>query len=393
LQFFVGEKMHRIGWLRCSSFLLLFVFLFTACTSYTSFENDTQDIANTKTLITQTEQRITPSRTWLSNQIASATVSSTPSPTQPQITTFLFTGIIVPARCVQAGIDERGDPYYLYDHVREIISRADLSIGTLNATISDSTRHEGCVKSWELVGGADNADALRDAGFDLMGMATNHIKDCGFPSCGDRAFLDTLDNINRVGILPVGAGNNLDEALQPVVVEVNGTRFGFVSLGEVFVSERIFADYNKPGIARLTENNLRASIDTTKQMADVVIVMLHSGPEDFMDPSSTQRKWARVSVEAGADLIVMNHAHVIQPYQVIDGVMVFYGLGNFVFDQTWARDHQQSVMLLVEFQGENLISFRFIPTVVDRDGTVHLADDEEVKEILERIDEASQKLE
>ncbi len=385
--------MQTTDWLHRSSLLILLVLLLPACISYTSFSVESQELANTSTIITQAEQNITPSKTWLSYQIATATNSPSPSPTQSHITTLLFTGIIVPARCVQAGIDERGDPHYLYNDVREIITRVDLSIGTLNATISDATRHEGCVKSWELVGGADNADALRDAGFDLMGMATNHIKDCGFPSCGDRAFLATLENLNRVGILPVGAGHNLEEALQPVVIEVNGIRFGFVSLGEVFVSERIFADYNKPGVARLTEKNLRGAIEATKQMADVVIVMPHSGPEDFIDPSSTQRKWARVSVEAGADLVVMNHAHVIQPYQEIDGVMVFYGLGNFVFDQIWARDHQQSLMLLVEFQGENLISYRFIPTVVDRDGTVHLAADDEAKDILERINEASQNLE
>ena len=385
--------MQRIAWISRSTLVSLLVLLLSTCISHASFDNDTQELVNASTSDGQTEQRFTPSKTWLSSQVASVTISPTPSPTSPQITTLLFTGIIVPARCVQAGIDERGDPHYLYDNVRDIITAADLSVGTLNATISDSTRHEGCVKSWELVGGADNADAMRDAGFDLLGMATNHIKDCGFPSCGDRAFLDTLDNIQRVGILPVGAGLNLDEALQPIVIDVNGTRFGFVSLGEVFVSERIFADHNKPGIARLTEKNLRNAIDAAKQIADVVIVMPHSGPEDFVDPSSTQRKWARVSVEAGADLVVMNHAHVIQPYQIIDGVMIFYGLGNFVFDQIWSRDHQQSVMLLVEFQGVNLISFRFIPTVVDQDGTVYLVTDEEAKDILERINEASQNME
>jgi poly-gamma-glutamate synthesis protein (capsule biosynthesis protein) len=293
---------------------------------------------------------------------------------------------------VQAGIDERGDPHYLYDNVRSIISEVDIAVGTLNATISDFTRHEGCVNSWELVGGADNADALRDAGFDVIGMATNHIKDCGFPSCGDRAFLDTLDNLKRVGILPVGAGMNFAEALEPVVVEVNGVRFGFVSLGEVFVSDRIFAGYGTPGIAKLNKRNLRGAIDAAKQIADVVIVLPHSGPEDLIEPTPNQLYWAKASVDAGADLIVMNHAHVAQPYQVIDNVMIFYGLGNFVFDQVWKRDHQQSLILIIEFQETELLSYRFIPAVVDRDGTVHIAEEGEAEEILKRIEEASQLL-
>jgi poly-gamma-glutamate synthesis protein (capsule biosynthesis protein) len=350
-------------------------------------------VESTETKINQNsiDTKNAPTQFHTSTSLPTETLKS--SPISPPITTILFTGIIVPARCVQAGIDERGDPHYLYDNVRDIISEADIAVGTLNATISDSTRHEGCVNSWELVGGADNADSLQDAGFDIMGMATNHIKDCGFPSCGDRAFLDTLANLERVGILPVGAGLNQTEAQATVVVEVNGVRFGFISLGEVSVSERIFADYDSPGIARLTKKSLQTTIDEAKGVADVVIVLPHSGPEDFIEPSINQLYWARESVAAGADLVVMNHAHVAQPYQLLDGVMVFYGLGNFVFDQIWARDHQQSLILIVEFQDTELLSYRFIPTVVDQDGTIHIAGVGEAEEILKRIEEACKKLE
>ena len=74
---------------------------------------------------------------------------------------------------------------------------------------------------------------LPRAGFDVMSVATNHIKDCGLnKSWCNEAFFDTLENLQRVGILTVGAGKNLEEALQPVVVTINGVRFGFVSLGD-----------------------------------------------------------------------------------------------------------------------------------------------------------------
>jgi poly-gamma-glutamate capsule biosynthesis protein CapA/YwtB (metallophosphatase superfamily) len=372
--------------------ILLSVFLNSSCISRARAYDE---IIDTQNIVTSQKQNSTDFKsepTPTPTLTISTSETPTPSPTSPPITTILFTGIIVPARCVQAGIDERGDPNYLYDNVRDIVTKADIAVGTLNATISDSTRHEGCVNSWELVGGAENADALRDAGFDIIGMATNHIKDCGFPSCGDRAFLDTLSNLERVGILPVGAGLNLAEALKPVVVEVNGIRFGFISLGEVSVSDRIFASYNTPGIARLTKKSLLESIDAAKRIADVVIVLPHSGPEDFIEPSLNQLYWSKESIAAGADLVVMNHAHVAQPYQLLDDVMIFYGLGNFVFDQVWARDHQQSLILIVEFQGTEFLSYRFIPTVVDRDGTVHIADADEAEEILNRIEEASQLL-
>jgi poly-gamma-glutamate capsule biosynthesis protein CapA/YwtB (metallophosphatase superfamily) len=305
---------------------------------------------------------------------------------QPDRISLLFTGVIVPARCVQAAIDERGEPDYPYDQVRDLITQADLAVGTLNATISDYPAHTGCVSTYVLVGGAENADALGRAGFDVMSVATNHIKNCGVSNCGDRAFYDTLDNLRRVGIEPVGAGANLAEAMQPVVLEVRGVRFGIVSLGQI--EPMAFAGEASPGIAVLNEENLREAIATAREVSDVVIAMPHWGPEDVPTPNYLQRDLARVAVEAGADLVVGNHTHVVQAVQEIDEVMVFYGLGNFVFDQIWARDHQQGVILQAFFEGSRYAGYEFIPTHVDGDGTVHLAGEEEAAEILTRIEKA-----
>ena len=312
------------------------------------------------------------------------------TPTSIPTTTLLFTGVIVPARCVQAAIDARGDSDYLYDEVRQIISQVDLAVGTLNATISDFPPRTGCLPTYVLVGGSENADALERAGFDLMSVATNHIKNCGISNCGDRAFFDTLDNLTRVGIGPVGAGENLQEAMQPVVREVNGVRFGFVSLGQL--EPRVFADEDKPGIAILNEENLSSAIEAAQQVSDVVIVMPHWGPEDVPQPNWSQRDLARQAVDAGADLVVGNHTHVVQAIQEIDGVKIFYGLGNFIFDQNWALDHQQGVILKVTYQGTELIDYELIPTHVDFDGLVHIAGNDEAAEILSRIDEVSRSL-
>jgi len=128
------------------------------------------------------------------------TPAATPTimPTQPITTTLLFTGVIVPARCVQAAIDVNGNPDYPYEEVSEMIRKADLAVGTLNATISDYPPHTGCRPTYVLVGSANNADALARAGFDAMSVATNHIKNCGLTTCGDRAFFDTLENLQKI---------------------------------------------------------------------------------------------------------------------------------------------------------------------------------------------------
>jgi poly-gamma-glutamate capsule biosynthesis protein CapA/YwtB (metallophosphatase superfamily) len=311
------------------------------------------------------------------------TVITTPTPLP--VITLLFTGVIVPARCVQAGVDRRGNADYLYAEVRPLIEQADLAIGTLNAAITDYAEHTGCIETLKLVGSTNNLDALAEAGFDVMSVATNHIQ-----NAGNAGFLDTLDNLHRVGIIPVGGGANLEEALRPAVLKVKGVRFGIISLG--MIEPMTYAGPQTSGIAELTSANLASAISAARHVSDVVIVMPHWGPEDTPDPDPNQQKFAQVAVNAGADLVMGNHTHVVQAVQEIDGVTVFYGLGNFIFDQTWDLAHQQGVLLQVTFEGEQMVGYEFIPTHVDGDGTVHIAGTEEAAQVLERIQQASDRL-
>jgi poly-gamma-glutamate capsule biosynthesis protein CapA/YwtB (metallophosphatase superfamily) len=298
--------------------------------------------------------------------------------------------VIVPARCVQAALDEKGDPDYPYEEVSDLIQAADLSVGTFNSTMSDRVEHTGCMWTYQLVGSPQNADALARAGFDVMSVATNHIKDCGLmKSWCDYTFFDTLDNLHRVGILTVGGGEDLDQALEPAVVTVNGLRFGFVSLGDSKMNEVVFATQDNPGIAYLDEENIKFAVKAARQEADVVIALPHWGSEDIIIPNWWQREQAKWLVEAGADLVVGNHTHVVQAIGEMEGVPVFYGLGNFVFDQG-LRDHRQGAILLVKFKGTQYMGYELIPTHVDPDGRVHLADEEEAAEVLERVEQASQ---
>ncbi len=321
-----------------------------------------------------------------------ATVIPTDTPI-PRLTTLLFTGVIVPARCVQAAIDARGDAEYVYDEVRHLIQAADLAVGTLNTTLSDASTHTGCIETFLLTSDSRSAVAMANAGFDLMSVATNHIMNCAGDSCGlgyTLAFRDTLDNLRANNILPVGAGLVHAEAMQPAVVEVEGVRFGFVSLG--LVNEAVFAGENRPGIAVLNESNLREAIAAARAQADVVIAIPHWGPEDDILPDDNQMYYAQLAVEAGANLVVGNHTHVVQGVEQIDGVQVFYGLGNFIFDQTWDRAHQQGMILLVHFEGARYLGYELIPTIVDGDGTVHIAGLVEAAQILERIENASNQI-
>ncbi len=332
-----------------------------------------------------------------------ATATSTPSPIPPTptptassppttvpLTELLFTGAIVPARCVQEAINERGNADYIYASMKEMIEKADIAIGTLNAALSDYPPLKGCVQTFVLVGRSENADAMANAGFDVMSVATNHIKNCGLLDCGDRAFFDTMANLIRVGIEPVGAGANLAAAMNPVIVTINGIRFGFVSLGEIEPSA--FADIASPGIAELSEKNLRRAIDNTHDLADVVIVLPHWGSDYSPTPNYRQLKFAEIATEAGADLVIGNHAHVIQGMKEYNGVPVFFGLGSFVFDQSWSLETQQGIVVRVIFEGTEFLSFEVIPVHIEKNGYVFIPETEEAASILTRFESISDQI-
>ncbi len=300
----------------------------------------------------------------------------------PTRVSFLFVGNIVPARCVRAAADERGDDRYIYAEVAPIIRQADYAFALLNGSLTDRVPATGCVRTFVLVGDPHHAETLAWAGFDAVNVATNHVK-----NGGDGAFLDTLDAIRAAGLAVLGGGVNLEEALRPLVLTFGGVRYAFVALNEI--EERSFAGSDTPGAAPLTEANLQTAMQAARAQADVVIALPHWGPEYDATPLYEQRRWAQRFVDAGADVIVGNHSHVVQGMDILDGVPVFYSLGNFVFDQSWSLETQQGVILLLTFEGTRLVAYRFIPVHTDHDGTVHLAPPAEAEVILQRIWHAS----
>ncbi len=321
--------------------------------------------------------------------VASPTPSPTRTATPPPEITLLFTGNIVPARCVQAATEARGDnPDYLYAQVADRIRAADVAIGVLNAALSDYPPMTGCRPTFVLVGRGYHADALARAGFDVINAATNHIKNCGLLDCGDRAFLDTLHNLRRAGLQVVGAGATLDQALEPLVLTVKGVRIALVALG--YIEPRAYAGPDTPGIGVLTEANLYEAMARARAaQPDIIIAMPHWGPEYDPRPDYLQRHFARLWVQAGADVVVGNHSHVVQGVERVEHVPVFYSLGNFMFDQDWSEETQQGVMLELRLRGGRVWGWRFWPTVTEGDGTVRWANADEAQAILQRMQAVS----
>jgi len=316
--------------------------------------------------------------------------TSTANPTEN--ITLLFTGQIVPGRCVQAGVDTKDGADYIYDALREKISRADLAIATLNGSLTQACPHMGCV-AWTFIlnGSPNQAEAIAKAGFDGISVATNHINNCSLTNLGYRPMLDTLENLKHAGVQPIGAGSNLEEALQPQVFTIKGVHFAIISLGEI--EKNTFAGKDHPGIAVLNEENLTYAMGLARKKGDVVIFMPHWGPEYSPYPNPNQQKYAHQAVKQGADLVVGNHTHVIQGYETIDGVPVFYGLGNFVFDQYWELSLRSSMLLQVTFKGKQYQTYETDIVLSARDGTLSYPSQTEKETILTTLKKVNQQIE
>jgi len=300
------------------------------------------------------------------------------------------TGDILPVRCAHAKQLEYGDLAHAFRELGPWLSEADITVGSLDAAISDAGVPFECVETFSLLAPAASVEGLAVSGFDVITVATNHVKDCGQNACGDEAFFDTLDNLRANGIEPVGGGADLEEARAPEVLEVDGTTFAF--LGADQIASYYHAEPGVPGTGPLTEEYLREDVAAAAAIADVVVVLPQWGVEYTHDPNEIQQSLADVALEAGATLVIGNHPHWVQAVEPGDGTFVAYALGNFVFDQDWSIPTQQGVVLDVAFHGSELKGILLHPVRIIEEHQPVFAAPTEAQEILNNIWSASERL-
>ncbi len=317
-----------------------------------------------------------------------------PSPTPSGTVRLLFTGDINPGRCPAAASLLANDFTLPYRYVAQELRSADLTIGSLDGSISDLIPPEPCSEIVNLIGPSRTTEGLNYAGFDVMTVATNHALDCGSLGwrCDGRALNDTLLNLLSAGILPIGIGSDLTLARAPHVVEVGGVRFAFLGINAIS-GEATWADSSHAGTAPLSDGamaEVAADIATAHRLADVVIVLPHWGVEYASEPDASQRTWAAQLVAAGADLVIGNHPHIAQPVQIFpNGSIVAYALGNFVFDQG-TKDTQQGLVFEAVYRGTKLESWRLLPVRINKFFQPTWTSPAETQAILERLAQASQ---
>ena len=218
---------------------------------------------------------------------------------------------------------------------------------------------------------------MQEMGIDLVTLANNHALDYGRD-----AMLDTIDTLDHAGIRHVGAGKNLAEARKPAIVELNGRTFAFIGATRVYPEADWAAGTDSAGMFSAYDGGaaLAEEVKAAKQQADYVIAYVHWGIEREETPNEVQKSIAHRLVDAGADLVVGAHPHVLQGIEYYQGVPIAYSLGNFVFGSSIP-----STALLQADVDDEGIRLRLIPGTSAAGYTRKLDDAEKIAAFYEKM--------
>ena len=295
-------------------------------------------------------------------------------------------GDAIGARKVGTFIDARGGEAALAK-MAPLLREADLAFVNLESPLSDKGRADPD-KDVTLRGRPALASGLAAAGVDVVSLANNHALDWG-----EAALLDTLARLERAGVAAAGAGADLAAARAPALLETPGGTVALLAATAIqpagFPAGADRAGVN-PG--RTEPERLLADIAAAKRRADWVIVSLHWGVEYAGQPTRDQRRLAHRAIDAGADLILGHHPHVLQGLEVYRGRLIAYSLGDFLFDH-YSRETGEAVVLRVGMQPVGPPRVELVPVYLsDTHGIPAPVTGHEARRILERMRRSSSTL-
>ena len=239
---------------------------------------------------------------------------------------------------------------------RELIKGADIAIANFENPAPDNPR-------WHTKGTVFSADptlidGLANAGIDYVSLANNHIRDAG-----GQGLLQTIENIEQRGIKVSGAGKDLAAARRPAIMEAGGVKVAILAYDAI--AGKYHATATRIGSAPLQARLVKADVAAARKAgADIVIVFPHWGTEYDPTPFASQQKLARMIIDAGADMVIGNHAHWAAAMEIYQGKPIWYALGNFVFDQTWSEPTMEGITLELTFRGKELAQVRIRPHII-----------------------------
>lgn len=211
--------------------------------------------------------------------------------------------------------------------------------------------------------GKESLDIIQEAGFTNVNLANNHMFDYD-----EEGVLYTVDAFKEVGMPFVGTGKNRAEAYQVHYDNIKGQTIATLGFTDVYTRAAL-TGIETPGVATSNIKIMLSKIEEARKYADVVITHIHWGTEYKTKFDRRQEQLAEVLADAGVDIIIGHHPHVLQAVDTIDHTIVFYSLGNFVFDQGWSMT-RETVFPILTLNKDKQITVELNPMLV-KEGIPH----------------------
>ena len=309
--------------------------------------------APTSSVVTATTVSVPePSSTTAPSSTATTTTAPAVEPSKEW--TLLAGGDVLMDRTEPAGVD----PFVF---IEPAFASADLAVVNVEMAISD--RGVRANKRFAFRAPPSAARRMASAGIDVASLGNNHAKDYG-----PLALVDTVDLLEAVGVVAVGAGATDVEAYRfRVLRTVGGVSVAFVGVS-MTVPRGFAAGPDSAGIASASPaSRVVESVRAATGAADVVISVVHWGIELATCPSGAQRDFARELLDAGADAVIGHGPHVVQPVDFSAGKLVAYSLGHLVWHPRWGITRDTGV-LQVDFDGDEIVGWAFHAHLLNEDG-------------------------
>lgn len=218
---------------------------------------------------------------------------------------------------------------YPYQYVKDLFRADDLTVLNLETPVTDGgTAAEN--KTFVFKSPPQALDAMAKAGVEAVNLANNHTLDQGV-----EGLLDTIEHLKKSQIQYVGAGSNQEEAYAPVYFERKGMKIALLGFSRVIPHSDWAAGKNKAGVAAAYDSTLaEKAIREARKKADLVLVVAHWGKERVTKLEQHQTTLAHTFIDAGADLVIGGHPHVMQGIEQYKGKWVVYSTGNFIFTKS-----------------------------------------------------------
>ena len=275
------------------------------------------------------------SKIWLENSSPAAVAKSS---TVPQAS-VIFTGDIMLDRGVEYQIKKHQDWFYPFEKISNYLHQSNVAIGNLEGPIVKNPPYFSD-KSLKFAFSPEVVPSLAKANFQILSLANNHTD-----NMGREGFRETKEFLTKQNIKPVGhyLTCNPDD---------------IVTKGSLVIWA-----FNKTFPNNCSAGQITAAVKTIRQRYPLkfLIVIPHWGQEYYRHSSSTQESLAHHIIEAGADLIIGSHPHVVEEVEEYKGKLIFYSLGNFIFDQHFSKDVQEGLTVWLKLY-PNQVSYQLFPT-------------------------------